>query len=64
MSTPDVGHGRACLCPDCTSSRLAAEANACRIVKRPDSPFAPQRDHVMTLTTAPAVTPKRGARAE
>lgn len=62
MSASDVGHGRACLCPDCTSSRLAAEANAQRIVARPDNPYAPQNDHVMTLTVSPAVPPKRGAR--
>lgn len=62
MSASDVGHGRACLCSDCTSARLTAEANACRIVERPKNPFAPQHDHVMTLSVTSAVTSKRGAR--
>lgn len=63
MSTCDVGHGRACLCPECTSARLAVEASTRRIVRRPDNPFAPQHDHVMTLSVAPASMPKRGAAA-
>lgn len=62
MSTPDVGHGRKCLCERCTSARLAAEASTRRFVERPANPFAPQRDHVMTLAVTAAVTPKRGAR--
>jgi len=59
--TPDVGHGRACLCPECTSARLAVEGSTRRIVARPDNPFAPQHDHVMTIAVATAATPRRKA---
>lgn len=57
--TPDVGHGHACLCVECTTGRLAIEASTRRIVAHPDNPWIPQEDHVMTLAVATAAKPKR-----
>lgn len=57
--TPDVGHGRKCLCTECTSARLAIEASSRRFVEHPDNPWIPQQDHVMTIAVAPAARLKR-----
>jgi len=61
MTAGDVGHGRKCLCGECTAGRLAIEASTRRVVERPSNPFAPQHDHVMTLSVATAATPRRKA---
>ncbi len=60
MTALNVGHGSSCLCSDCTAARLAATTRT--VAEPPRSPFAEQRDHVMTMTVAPAVTSKRGTR--